>query len=103
MPRSATTTTSMGNPSSPSFLIADTSGLISLTSVADRNHDRARRAAERLSRTQTQFLVPSEVFAETVNMVGKKEGHVKAIEVGRLLSSLPLFLIVDSSVETRQA
>jgi len=93
----------METPSSHPFLIADSSGLISLTSSADHNHDQAVRAAERLSRTQTQLLVPAEVFAETVNMVGKKEGHAKAAEVGRLLSTLPPFLVIDSSTETRRA
>ena len=93
----------MEHQSSPPFLIADTSGLISLTSTADRNHAQAIRAADHLSRTQTQLLVPAEVFAETVNMVGKKEGHAKAVEVGRLISSLRPFLVVDSSAEARQS
>jgi hypothetical protein len=83
------------------FLIADSSGLISLTSHADRNYSRALRAARELEETQATILVPYDVFAETINMVGKKQGHAKAYEVGRLLSKTAPFLVIDSSPAAR--
>jgi predicted nucleic acid-binding protein len=60
------------------FLIADSSGLISLTSHTDRNYAHALRAARQLEETKSTILVPYDVYAETVNMVGKKQGHAKA-------------------------
>ena len=58
----------MENPTSKPFLIADTSALISLTSVTDRNHDAAVAASEALSAAQATILVPDAVFAETINL-----------------------------------
>jgi hypothetical protein len=68
------------------FLFADSSGLISLTSDADHNYAPALRAAQQLEETKATILVPYDVYAETVNMVGKKQGHTKAYEVGQFLS-----------------
>jgi predicted nucleic acid-binding protein len=84
------------------FLIADSSGLISLTSERDRNHPHALRAAQQLEATQATILVPYDVYAETVNMVGKKQGHAKAHEVGRFLSETAPFLVIDSSPAARE-
>ena len=41
--------------------------------------------------------MPYDVYAETVNMVGKKQGHAKAYEVGQFLSKTAPFLVIDSS------
>ncbi len=103
MPLSASTITCMGRLSSQPFLIADTSALISLTSVADRNHAAAVAASEDLSSEQATILVPYDVLAETINMIGKKEGHAKAVDVAQLLSSTPPFVVIDSATQTRQA
>jgi predicted nucleic acid-binding protein len=84
------------------FLIADSSGLISLTSERDQNHPHALRAARRLKETQATILVPYDVYAETVNMVGKKQGNPKAYEVGRFLSETAPFLVIDSSPAARE-
>jgi predicted nucleic acid-binding protein len=84
------------------FLIADSSGLVSLTSQADRNHPHALRAAQSLEQSPATILVPYDVFAETVNIVGKKQGHTKAYEIGRLLSTTAPFLLIDSSPADRE-
>ena len=52
--------------------------------------------------TQATILVPYDVFAETPNMVGKKQGHAKAHEVGQLLSNSAPFLVIDSSPAARE-
>jgi hypothetical protein len=77
-----------GSNGKQTFLIADSSGLISLTSHTDRNYPRALRAAQQLVETQATILVPYDVYAETINMVGKKQGHAKAYEVGQFLSKI---------------
>jgi predicted nucleic acid-binding protein len=81
---------------------ADSSGLISLTSHTDRNYPNALRAAQQLEETQATILVPYDVYAETVNMVGKKQGHAKAHEVGQFLSKTASFLVIDSSPAARE-
>ena len=88
---------------SDSFLIADTSGLISLSVTTDSNHKPAVTATERLWFTHSTILVPYEVFVETVNVLGKRVGHGKAASVASYLSQTRLFLVIDSSSETRQA
>ena len=55
-----------GSKAKQPFLIADSSGLISLTSHADRNYPQALRAAKELEETQATILVPYDVYAETV-------------------------------------
>ena len=77
-------------------------GSISLTSDADRNYAHALRAAQQLEETKATILVPYDVFAETVNMVGKKQGHAKTYEVGQFLSKTAPFLVIDSSPAARE-
>src|SRR4051794_3407408 len=89
-------------PNNDPFLIADTSGLISLTVTTDRNHDPALAAAKPLQGRQSSILVPYEVFVETVNVLGKRWGHAQATAVASYLSETPLFLIIDSSPQVRQ-
>lgn len=86
---------------SDTYLIADTSGLISLTVTTDRNHSAAIMATNRLQGKHSTILVPYEVFMETVNVLGKRFGHALACAVAAYLSTTPLFLIVDSSKEAR--
>jgi predicted nucleic acid-binding protein len=101
MPPPNTTTTSMetGSKAHQPFLIADSSGL---TSHTDRNYLHAVQAAQQLGETQATILVPYDVYAETINMVGKKQGHAKAYEVGQFLSKTAPFLVIDSSPAARE-
>ena len=43
------------------------------------NYSKALRAAQELEGTQATILVPYDVYAETVNMVSKKQEHAKAM------------------------
>lgn len=83
------------------FIVADSSGLFSLSSASDANHARAAAAAEGLVNPQTTILVPYDVYAETVNLLGKKAGHAAAVAVARLLRSGPPFAVTDSSGAAR--
>ncbi len=84
------------------FLIADTSGLISLTVKTDSNHHPALAATKPLEERESTILVPYEVLVETVNVLGKRLGHDKASAVAVYLSQTSLFLVVDSSPKARQ-
>ncbi len=87
---------------SSSLLIADTSGIISLFSATDRNHDRALVVVERFQQVPGSILVPSDVFVETVNVVGKQLGHAQAIAIGTSLSQEPPFMVAETSGEVLQ-
>jgi predicted nucleic acid-binding protein len=48
-------------------------------------------------------IIPSHVFSELMNVLGKKLGHQVAIPIGRQVISDPTYLIVESDKELTQA
>ncbi len=84
-----------------SLIIADSSGLISLSSDVDSNHAKAIRIVENLFTNFSSVIIPSDVFSETMNAVGKKMGHAQAILLARLVERNNTFLIVDTTVRIR--
>lgn len=60
-------------------IIADTSGLISLFSADDNNHEVAMKAAERLRKERRDILIPAAVYVEFLNILGRKAGHAVAV------------------------
>jgi predicted nucleic acid-binding protein len=64
-------------------IIADTSALVSLIISSDSNHAEAVKEATRLLSADRLIVLPSEVLAETVNILGKKFGHEVSIQAGR--------------------
>src|SRR5438552_3565293 len=78
-------------------IIADSSGLISLLIDTDSNHDVAVKAATKLAEDGTSVLIPSEVLAETINILGKKFGHEQTAQVVDDLSQSAAFLVVPTS------
>src|SRR4051794_12090962 len=60
---------------SSNFIIVDSSGLISLIVQGDSNHDPAIAIANDFVGAQGKALVPAEVLAETLNILGKEFGH----------------------------
>ncbi len=79
--------------SSRAVLIADTSGLVSLLSPNDHNHTEAVEAAQRLHNEPRDILIPSAVFVEFLNILGRKAGHRVALAAAAELT--PPFLIVS--------
>ena len=75
-------------------IIADTSGLVSLFSPDDRNHEEAINAAKRLTNDQKTILVPAAVFVEFLNVLGRKAGHETALAAASELTPPFLILIV---------
>ena len=59
-------------------VIADSSGLVALMKNDDSTHERAWAAARQLIHNDAEFIVPSEVFAETINILGKKLSNLAA-------------------------
>ena len=85
-------TTYMGR-SSRKFIIADTSGLVSLFSPNDHNHAVAVKAAKRLQRAHKDILIPAAVFVEFLNVLGRKAGHTAAIAAVSELT--PPFIVLS--------
>jgi predicted nucleic acid-binding protein len=65
--------------------IVDSSALISLVNVVDELHGGATEIDEYLTNGGWSVLVPTEVFAETLNVIGKKIGRHEAVLVGRVM------------------
>ena len=61
-------------------IVADTSGLFSLFSANDRNHQIAIDESRRIEINNDLFLIPSDVITELVNILGKKVGHPQALK-----------------------
>jgi predicted nucleic acid-binding protein len=77
-------------------IIADSSGLISLVSEDDSNHKLALKVAKELSGLNSLIIVPSDVFSETLNVIGKKLSHQLAIEVGKELISSSAYSVIEA-------
>ena len=76
------------------IIIADTSGLVSLFSPDDRNHEVAIKAAKRLQNDQKTILIPTAVYVEFLNVLGRKAGHETALAAASELTPPFLILIV---------
>src|SRR4051794_3238530 len=83
-------------------VIVDTSGLISLVSSTDSNHERAISAGNRLLAEKRSLIVSGEVFTETVNTLGKKTGHQTAFGVGQRLITSGEFVLVETTTVFRE-
>lgn len=79
-------------------IIADTSALVSLVNPTDLNHERAVEEATQLKEADRLIVLPSEVLAETVNILGKKFGHKTAsVAAVLMLHDASQFLLVETT------
>jgi predicted nucleic acid-binding protein len=77
-------------------IIVDSSGLVSLLINSDSNHDRALQAVNTYSATPSTVLIPHDVFTESINVLGKKFGHIRAGESGEKILASSLFHLMES-------
>jgi predicted nucleic acid-binding protein len=82
-------------------IIVDSSGLISLIVPGDSNHAAAVQAAHALDATNATALIPAEVFAETLNVLGKFYGHQGAAGTVQAVLESSAFAVIPSSDTTR--
>jgi predicted nucleic acid-binding protein len=66
-------------------VILDSSALVALLHESDALHAKSVEVATSLTGRQINFILPSEVFAETINIMGKKFGNATAIRHGQAL------------------
>jgi predicted nucleic acid-binding protein len=78
-------------------IIADTSGLVSLATDTDQNHEPATKAATRLREVSRPIILPLDVLVETVNVLGKKSDHKTALKAAsELLHPESQFLLIET-------
>jgi predicted nucleic acid-binding protein len=77
-------------------IIADSSALVSLIVITDSNHHRAASFIEQLSSVDS-VVIPSEIFAEALNLLGKKFGHEQALQAAYSFLEAELFTVVPST------
>jgi predicted nucleic acid-binding protein len=68
---------------SPGVIILDSSGIVSLLHHGDSRHEDAVAIARGIGNRRIDIILPTEVFAETMNVIGKKRGNATAIAQGR--------------------
>ncbi len=86
---------------SDSSIIADSSGLISLTIPTDSNYIRAIELSTCIERDNKVVYIPTEVFSETINTMDKKFGHSLSCEYAQKVLTADTYQVIDSSEEIR--
>lgn len=82
-------------------IVTDSSALVSLISQTDSNHKKAVASAIKFKNTKRAILIPSEVFAETINILGKKFGHSAAVASANELLHSQEYKIANTLENTR--
>ena len=78
-------------------IIADTSGIVSLVTDTDHNHQPATKVAARLREASQPIILPTDVLVETINVLGKRSGHETAFKAASaLLHPQSQFLLLDT-------
>jgi predicted nucleic acid-binding protein len=82
------------------IIIADASALVSLTVASDVNHRVALAGTRDYEQAGGVLMIPGELFAETINLIGKKFGHQVAYRAGRFLRTTSVFVINPTTTDT---
>jgi predicted nucleic acid-binding protein len=93
---------SMKKPESVTVVVADTSGLMSLLVDTDANHHKALAQSQVFDESLGAVIIPSHVFSELMNVLGKKLGHKVAVSAGQQILTTPQYLIVESDKELEE-
>jgi predicted nucleic acid-binding protein len=88
---------------STTLVVADTSGLMSLLVDTDANHHKALAQSAAFDERPGAVVIPSHVFSELMNVLGKKLGHRVAVAIGQQIIANPTYLIVESDKELEAA
>jgi len=93
----------MKTNNSSTLVVADTSGLMSLLIDTDANHQKALALSELFDESPGAVIIPSHVFTELMNVVGKKLGHQVTVSIGRQIIVTPNYLIMEYDEELGEA
>ena len=78
-------------------IIADSSALVSLALSTDSNHKQAVLLTRQIEKNNKTLILPGEIFAETINILGKKVSKEIAVFTADKILKSDLFQIVESS------
>lgn len=84
-----------------STAIIDSSAIISLSFNDDSNHKAAIQSSEYLVEENMSLILPGEVITEVLNVIGKKIGKNKQLEIGKYLLKSEEFIIIETDNEIR--
>jgi predicted nucleic acid-binding protein len=68
-----------------------------MTIRSDSKHHHAVAGAQYLAERASTILIPAEVLAETINILGKKFDRTQAIAAGRKLTHDEAFVIIETN------
>src|SRR5262249_10946917 len=74
-----------------------------LVSSTDSNHQRAVAISSDILKAHRPVVVPGEIVTETLNVVGKRQGHRDALRIGEVVFSSPEYLIAETTEDIRTA
>ena len=83
-----------------SAMIVDASALVALANQTDSTHQKALAAVSSFEDTRL-VVIPAELFAETINIMGKKISREVALNQARELLSSPVFTIMETTPEIK--
>jgi predicted nucleic acid-binding protein len=67
------------------------------------NHHKALALSAVLDDSPGTVIIPSHVFSELMNVLGKKLGHQVAVSAGKQILATPTYLIMGSDKELEEA
>lgn len=70
-------------------VVTDSSALVALAYPNDADHQKALALSDHLKRSGALILIPVEVIAETLNILGKKQGRSFAVAFGEQILNDP--------------
>ncbi|OGH33039.1 MAG: hypothetical protein A2953_00160 [Candidatus Levybacteria bacterium RIFCSPLOWO2_01_FULL_36_54] len=80
-----------------SSIVADSSALVSLALSTDSNHKQAVLLARQIEKNNKTLILPGEIFAEIINILGKKVSKEIAVFTANKILKSDLFQIIESS------
>ena len=83
------------------LVVLDTSAFLSLGNLADYNYQKATQISKIIANQESTVIVPSDVFTEIANVVGRKISHKAAVMQSQKILSSEMFTIIESSNDIR--
>lgn len=83
------------------LVIADSSALVSLSSVTDDNHRKATKITQLIKTANVLVVIPGEILTETINVLGKKISHQTAINFADTIFESDKLAIIETTSKTR--
>lgn len=82
-------------------IIADSSALVSLATNTDSNYNKAVSIAQTIKDQNLHVVIPGDVFAETLNVLGRKSSHEIALGTAQTILNSNSFIITETNAEIR--